>query len=290
MKNTISTAFSDYFYTLLELLPSILMALIVISILWITTFYLSKIITKNLQKRKHEPILRLFLVNLFKWTMYTIGLLFALDIIGLSGVLSGVIAGASITAIVLGFAFKDIAENFLSGILLAFSSPFKTGDIIEVIGMRGRVQNIELRTTQIRSSDGRDVFLPNSSLIKNPITNFTRDGFMRHTFSFGVDTSSDTHLVRTLIQDYIKNEKTVLKSPLPQIVLVAIGDSSIEMRVSFWVNLFRSSSADKTDLGEPILSRVMANTKEILLNNGINLPAPIIEIKNYNQSLNIKSI
>ena len=234
--------------------------------------------------------MRLFLVNLFKWAMYIVGLLFALDILGLRGVLSGIIAGASITAIVLGFAFKDIAENFLSGILLAFSSPFKTGDIIEVNGLRGRVRNMEMRTSQIRSSDGRDVYLPNSILIKSLLSNYTKDGFMRHSFVFGIDTNSNTNQVRLLLLDYLKTEKAVLKNPPPVVIVSALGDSSIEMRVSFWVNLFKSSNADKIDLGEPILSRVMANAKDIMLKNGINLPSPIIELKNYDQALKVESL
>ncbi len=288
MKETINQAFKEYWIYLMEAIPSILMAILVLSIFWFITFFLAKALTNTLTKRKHEPIMRLFLVNLFKWAMYIVGLLFALDILGLSGVLSGIIAGASITAIVLGFAFKDIAENFLSGILLAFSSPFKTGDIIEVNGMRGRVQNMEMRTTQIRSSDGRDIYLPNSILIKSPLSNYTKDGFMRHSFSFGVDTNSDTSQVRLLLLEYLKSEKAVLKNPSPVVIVSALGDSSIEMRVSFWVNLFKSSNADKVDLGEPILSRVMANSKEILLKNEINLPSPIIELKNYDQALKVQ--
>ncbi|HAZ24509.1 MAG TPA: mechanosensitive ion channel protein MscS, partial [Algoriphagus sp.] len=100
---------------------------------------------------------------------------------------SGLLAGAGITAFVIGFALKDIGENFLAGILLAFKRPFKVGDTVDINGIRGVVLNLNLRDTQIKTPDGKDVFIPNATIIKNPLVNFTIDGFLRYDFIVGLD-------------------------------------------------------------------------------------------------------
>lgn len=277
----IRVEFISYYENIVGVLPSLSFAILILLFWMGLGFFLSKLIERRIRKRSHEPILRIFLVNVFKWFMFIMGMVLALDILGLSGVLGGLIAGASITAIVLGFAFKDIVENFLAGILLAFSSPFKTGDTVEIDKFRGRVVSMQLRTTHIRNFDGRDIYIPNALLMKNPLTNFTRDGLQRHSFTFGVDTATDLNQVRSLITEYLKTEKAVLKNPAPLVNTVELAEFTIEMRVSFWVNIFRTKTVDKGELGEPVLSRVIGEVKEILLKNGINMPSQVIELKGY---------
>jgi small-conductance mechanosensitive channel len=98
--------------------------------------------------------------------------------VGLTGVVSGLLAGAGISAFIIGFALKDIGENFLAGILLAFKRPFRVGDLVDIGGIRGTVLILNLRDTQIKTPDGKDVFIPNANIIKNPLVNFTIDGFI----------------------------------------------------------------------------------------------------------------
>lgn len=277
------TEFIEFYQNLVSFLPSLSFAVLVF-LIWVSIgYFVSRFLERRIRKRKYEPIFRIFLVNVLRWTLYLVGTLFALDIMGLSGVLGGVIAGASITAIVLGFAFKDIVENFLAGILLAFSSPFKTGDTIEVDRFRGRVRGMQMRTTHIRNIEGKDIYIPNSMLMKNPLINYTKDGLQRHSFTFGVDTPTNIHRVREIILEYLKTDKAVLKNPAPMVSIVDLAEYTVDMRVAFWVNIFRTTAADKGELGEPVLSRVIGEVKELLLKNEINMPSQIIELKGYDR-------
>ena len=87
------------------------------------------------------------------------------------------LAGAGISAFIIGFALKDIGENFLAGIILAFKRPFRVGDIVDINGLKGKVLTLNLRDTQIKTGDGKDVFIPNAVIIKNPLSILPSMGF-----------------------------------------------------------------------------------------------------------------
>ncbi len=95
--------------------------------------------------------------------------------LGLTGVAGGLLAGAGISAFIFGFAFKDIAENFLGGVILAFNRPFSLNDTIVIREFSGHIVALNFRTTHIKTFDEGDVFIPNSIVIKEPLTNLTRD-------------------------------------------------------------------------------------------------------------------
>jgi small-conductance mechanosensitive channel len=106
-----------------------------------------------------------------------VGLLLIFWIIGSTSIVSDLLRVTDILAFIIEFALKDIGENFLSGILLAFKAPFEVGEIFDVSGIHGQVFN--LHGNQIKTLDGNDIFIPNQELIKNPLINFTIDGYLR---------------------------------------------------------------------------------------------------------------
>lgn len=117
--------------------------------------------------------------------------LLALQIIGFSDVVGGLLGGRSLSAFLVGFVFKDIAENFLAGVILTFNRPFNTNDSIQVKEHLSRVMELNLRTTRIKTYDGKATYVPNSVLMKESVTNFTRDGFIRQVFLVGIDCNAD---------------------------------------------------------------------------------------------------
>lgn len=281
METLLRESFREYYLNLVTALPQITFAILVLLVIGMTAYFASRYLEKRLMRRKGEPIIRIFLVNVLRWSLYIWAILAAMDIMGWRGLMGGFMAGAGVSAIILGFAFKDIIENFLAGILLAFSRPFRTGDIIEVEKFRGRVQNMELRTTHIRNMDGRDIFLPNSMIMKNALTNFTRDGLLRHQFTFGVDTPTDTDALRRLIMNSLFAKDEILSSPRPTVSITELAESNIVVRVAFWVNLFKGRDQEKGELGEPILSRTIDMVRKLMIENNINMPGKIVELKNY---------
>ena len=165
----------------------------------------------------------------------------------------------------IGFALKDIGENFLAGILLAFKRPFKVGDTVDINGIRGVVLNLNLRDTQIKTPDGKDVFIPNATIIKNPLVNFTIDGFLRYDFIVGLDYGSDYQVARALILEAIQ-----------KVWVSELAESTLNLQVAFWVDTFDRKIADLE-----VKSQAIIQVLTTLEKAGYNLPARVLEIKNY---------
>jgi small-conductance mechanosensitive channel len=231
----------------------------------------------RLTRRMDDPLLANFLSGLFGSIVILIGLLVIFRIIGLTGVVSGILAGAGISAFIIGFALKDIGENFLAGIILAFKRPFRVGDIVDINGIRGQVLTLNLRDTQIKTADGKDVFIPNGLILKNPLINFTIDGFLRYDFIVGLDYGSNYQEAVDLIKTTIATVPGVLNgNKSPEVWVLELAESTLNIQVTFWVDTFEKSISDAIVKSNSIIQVLTALEKA-----GINLPARIIELKNH---------
>lgn len=288
MYDRVVESFRDFWGSIIDKLPEFIVSLVVLILFILIGNLLYNIFKKRIQVRWKDTIISSFMGEFIKWTFYIIGIAFALFNLGLGGLASSLIAGAGVTAIIIGFAFKDIAENFLAGILLAVSKPFVIGDIIEVSGVKGPVLHVDLRSTQIKTVDGRDIYIPNSMVIKNIFINYTKDGFLRLDFLVGIDINNDIEKARSLIIEHLQMQEDILKDPEPNVALEELGESSIAVKVMFWTNIFHSAKKDQLMLGEPIKSKIMRQVKDLLLSNGFNLPAQIVEHKMYDDHKPLK--
>lgn len=231
----------------------------------------------RLIKRMDDDLLANFLAGIASALVILAGLLIVLRIIGLSGVVSGLLAGAGISAFIIGFALKDIGENFLAGIILAFKRPFRVGDVVDISGMRGQVLTLNLRDTQIKTADGKDVFIPNGVILKNPLTNFTIDGFLRYDFIIGLDYGSEYQGAVELIESSIIHVPGVLQGvKSPNVWVVDLAESTLNIQVTFWVDTFERSISDAVVKSNAIIQVLTALEKA-----GYNMPAKIIELKNH---------
>ena len=284
-------SFEEFWASIIQKLPELLVSLIVLILFILVGRLFYRIFKRRIQMRLKDTILASFAGEFIRWAFYTTGIIFALFNLGLGGVAGSLVAGAGVTAIILGFAFKDIAENFLAGILLAISKPFVIGDIIEVNGVKGPVLHVDLRSTRIKTVDGRDIFIPNSIVIKNIFTNYTRDGYLRLDFPVGLDFNDDIEKARNLIIEHLKKQSDILPDPVPNVVLDELGESAVVVKVMFWTNIFHTAKKDQLLLGEPIKRRMIREVKDLLLKHGFNMPAQIIEHKMYDvkKPLHIKN-
>ncbi|UZD21542.1 mechanosensitive ion channel family protein [Algoriphagus halophytocola] len=238
----------------------------------------------RLVRRMDDSLLANFLAGIFSTLIILIGLLIVLRVIGLTGIVSGLLAGAGISAFIIGFALKDIGENFLAGIILAFKRPFRVGDIVDIGGIRGTVLAMNLRDTQVKTADGKDVFIPNGMILKNPLVNYTIDGFLRYDFMLGLDYGSDYNAALDLIRKSILEVPGVLtQDKLPQVWVTEMGESTLNIQITFWVDTFERAISDAVVKSSAILTVLTAMEKA-----GFNMPARIVELKNY-QSESLKT-
>lgn len=255
-------------------------------------FLIANFIKRRLRLRliRKSPnfITATFISQITGFTLKSIVVLITLYLLGLDSFTNKILAGAGILTFVIGFALKDIGENFLAGIILAFKSPFKLDDLIEVNGIEGFVKDINIRETLIKTPDGKDVFLPNSIILKYPFVNYTIDGFLRYEFVVGIAYENQPTEAIKLILETVNNVEGVLKGDKkPAITINELATNTININVKFWIDTFKSS---KRSVHHSIRSQVMNNVVVALSANGFSLPASIVELKNYEppNSLNIK--
>ncbi len=288
MGEKIQVAFEEFMESLIVLLPNFLAGLVVFLLFWTFGFFIKKLFAKGAATRWKDSILASYIGKLLGWTFYLIGSIAALHIMGFGGVANSLMAGAGVSAIIVGFAFKDIAENFLAGLLLLVSRPFEIGNIIEVSGAKGTVREMDIRTTHLRNIEGKDIYIPNSMIIKNPVINYTKDGLLRMDFLIGLDVPTDIAKVKKMLLEYLSKQPEVLKTPEYNVLTQNLGEFTVDVKVLFWIDVFKNKKISPSYLGETIRSRIMREIKDLLLENGYNLPSQVIEHKMYNDAAPLK--
>lgn len=278
MKDRLMLVLEKYWEDFWFLLPKIVLAIGVLIIAVIIARRVKKIVQNRTKKRLDDPLLAKFIAKVFQWTIIVVGLAIAMQIVELGGIARGLLTSAGITGIVLGFAFRDIGENFLAGVLLAFSRPFNVGDTVQSDSIKGVVKTLDLRNTHIRSFDGKDIYIPNAMILKNPLLNYTRDGLLRFDFVVGIDQGDDANQARALIIKNLGNMDGVLDEPAPFVTIEELATSTVNLRVYYWVNAFEYKES-----ALELKTNIINQTKETLMDEGFSLPANIQELKIYKE-------
>ncbi len=266
-----------YYAQLISLLPKVLLASIVFAFFYFLANRSRNFVNARLTNNMDDPLLATFLSRVVKIAIVIIALLFALQILGLAGIATGLVTGASVSAIVIGFAFKDIGENFLAGIMLAFNRPFRVGDTVELDGYTGTVVALNLRNSRIKTFDGKDIFIPNANVIKNPVVNYTMDGFLRYDFTIGLDYGADVNKAISIILETMQQIPGILQEKKNISVSVSkLGTSTLDLKVYYWLNTFDASVSS----GD-VKTQAVQQTLDALTAAGFYLPGNIVEVKNY---------
>jgi len=259
-------AFQKQWVVFLDLMPKIIMALLVLIVaVWIGR-KLGKTVLIIFSRTSLSGIHKSFFLNTITLLFVILGLIIALNILGLEKVAASLLAGGGITAVVLGFAFREIGENFLAGFFLAFSRPFNIGDTIQSGDFIGVVKSIELRNTHIRTADGRDIFIPSSQIFNQPLINYTKDGLRRPSFVVGIDYGDDAIKAVRLLLEVTKNVEGVLQQPPPGVYISELTAQYVQLEIFFWLDVFKEG----VDFLK-IKSKVMDNCRKTLLDNDFTL-------------------
>ncbi len=223
--------------SLMVSLPNIIIGIVGFIFIWFAARRIQILINKQLTKRMDDPLLADFLARMLKVFIIIGGFLFFLKMIGWGAAAAGIMATAGVGAFVIGFALRDIGENFLAGIVMAFQRPFGVGDTIEVNGIIGVIVGLSLRETHVKTFDGKDVFIPNSILLKNPLYNYTLDGFLRKRITIGLEYGADIEKAILLVTTELNNIQGVLAGQKSPTVSVSdVTDIGLELIILFWID------------------------------------------------------
>jgi len=183
-----------------------------------------------------------------------------------------------ISGVAIGFAFRDILQNFLAGILILMTEPFQLGDQIVVSGFEGTVEEIQTRATTLRTYDGRRVVIPNSNLFTQSVTVNTAFDKRRLEYDFGIGYGDDIEHARDVILRALQGAHGVLQDPAPEALVVELAGSSVNIRARWWINPPR-----RADL---VVSRsdALHAIKDALTAEGIDLPYPTRQVLLHDQT------
>ncbi len=263
---------------LITLLPNLVLALITFAIFFFAARTIKKVVRNLTRNRREARSLGMVLGRLAQGTTILIGLFVALSIVIPSLKASDLVQLLGISSVAIGFAFRDILQNFLSGILILLSEPFQIDDQIVFKNFEGTVENIQTRATTIRTYDGRRIVIPNSELFINSVTVNTAFEHRRLQYDVGIGYGDDIDTTRKLILAAVSETDGVLSTPAPDAIVVELAGSSVNIRARWWVN--PPLQADVLNVQD----RVLTSIKNKLVANGIDLPFPTQQILFHDQT------
>jgi potassium efflux system protein len=168
-----------------------------------------------------------------RYSFLTVGILIALHVAGVK--LTALFTTSGLIAVAIGFALKDVAENYVAGMIIRTGESIKNGDVLDVDGMMVRVKSIGIRDTIVRTKNDSDILIPNSLFVQGKIANYTRrDSFCRVWTAVGVSYSSDLRQVREVLEGICSNFDGPSSQYSPVVLLTEFGDSSVNYKVFVW--------------------------------------------------------
>ncbi len=261
---------NGWWETSVSMFPNFVVALIVMIVFYVTAKYIKHLLKKFFQKFYGQSAVINLFSNIVYLSVLTAGLFVALDILDLDKTVTSMLAGLGIIGLALGFAFQEIAANFISGIILSVNKPFTIGDIVEVDGNVGTVEFVSLRTTNIRTFQGQKVMIPNKTIFQNAITNYTENGKRRVDLEVGVSYGDDLEKVQKVTLEAINSLDDILKEEEVQFYFTEYGDSSINFVIMFWTE-YRKKHSEYLEANH---RAIMAINKAFNAND-ITIPFPI---------------
>ena len=164
------------------------------------------------------------------------GIVIALDIVNATALLSTILGAAGIIDLALGFAVRDSVENFIASVMLSFRQPFRPNDTVEINGDIGKVIRLTSRATILLSFDGNHIRIPNATVFKSRIINYTQNAERRFLFTIMVERDADLYATRALIEETVQNLPFILAEPAAQTWIEALHPAGVELQVTGWVD------------------------------------------------------
>lgn len=264
--NDFLTPLQNTLQRIVSFVPRMLVALILLVVFWGIASLARKLARRSLEHFPHIPwAVRLLIVRSIYLSTLLVGILVALSAANID--VTTLIASLGVAGFALGFALKDILENFIAGILLLFARPFETGDQVKLGDYEGTVTDIQIRTTTLHTYSGEQVFIPNSNVFSNPVVNHTRLGKRRYTVDFDTSLTADSAVVERETMKVAQGHEDIAKDPEPflRVSGVDTGNDVLSWRLYFWAKPVKSVEVRT-------VSEVLASLKKELFDAGVPTP------------------
>ncbi|MGB3570566.1 MAG: mechanosensitive ion channel family protein [Phormidesmis sp.] len=261
----------------IALLPNLLIGVVIFAIFWFVGRFVRSFVKAQTRDRDARNVGLVF-GRLAQGALIILGFLIAATVIFPSFNPADALATLGIGGVAIGFAFKDILQNFLAGILILLTEPFSMDDQIIFGDYEGTVEQIETRATTIRTYDGRRVVIPNAELFTNAVMVNTAYDRRRLQYDVGIGYGDDIAKAKEIILEVLSEHDEILSDPPPEALVVALADSTINIRARWWIEPPRRADFMKSQ------DWVLENVCNRLVAAGVDLPFPTQQILFHDQT------
>ncbi len=251
--------------------PLILLALLILPLALFLSAGVARLARWALKERLGTPFLRDVTARFIALPVFLVGLYIVLQIAGLTQLAISVLGGAGVIGIVIGFAFRDIAENFLASLLLSLRQPFRRGDFVDVAGRQGVVHSMNTRSTVLVSPEGNHIQIPNAAVFKATIENFSASPSRRGSFDVGIGYDASISDVQQIILHELSEHDAISADPEPMVLADTLGAATVTIKIYYW---FDGAAISPLKLKSVLIRRV----KKALMDAGISMPDEAREI------------
>jgi small conductance mechanosensitive channel len=255
----------------LQAVPLILFGLVVLLISWVVARFTAAAARESLRRRNLNPLLVSVGARAVGVVILLIGLYVVFQIAGLTSVALTVLGTTGLLGLILGIAFQDITENFLASIFLSVQTPFEAGDLVDIGGTMGFVQRLTTRATILMTQDGNHVQIPNATVYKSNIYNYTSSPNRREDFVVGIGYGDSVAKAQQLALDVLEEHPAVLSEPEPWVLVESLASAAVNLRVYFWIDGNRYS-------WQKVKSSVIRLVKRAYQSAGIEMPGEVREL------------
>jgi small-conductance mechanosensitive channel len=259
-------------------LPGIFLAAIVFAAFYGIGRAIRWVVRRTTEKRGRARTAGIVIGRLAQGLVLLVGLLVALSVALPTFKPGDVVQLLGIGSVAIGFAFRDILQNFLAGILLLLTQPFRIGDQIIAGNHEGTVEDIQTRATFIKTYDGRRIVIPNATLFTEKVVVNTAFDERRLEYDIGIGYGDDINKAKALILEAIDGLPEVLQEPAPEVLVMELAPSSVNLRARWWIRPPRR--ADALDARDRVLDAI----KQRLSEHGIDLPFPTQQVLFHDQT------
>ncbi len=252
-------------------LPRVGVAIAIIAVAWLLSRGLRAVLQRTMSGRR-TPSFAKVMSKVAGWILLFVGVLVAVTVTFPSVKPVDLLAGLGFFSVAIGFAFQDILENTLAGVLLLFRQPFETGDQIEVQDQTGTVEAITIRETRIRTFDGILVLVPNRDVYKSMLRVQTHYEARRISFVVGIAYENDAEEACTVVREALAAVDGVQGDPGPEALVSELGVSTVDIDARFW-------TAPRQHDVRVVQDRAIRAVKSALDEAGVEMPADIVALQ-----------
>jgi small-conductance mechanosensitive channel len=276
--------FTSFYRQIVRAWPLVALGALIVLATWLIARLVAMAVRLLFADRIESPLLLTMVGRAAAIPVFLLGVYFVLQFSGLTRLAITVLGGTGLVGIIIGFGLRDISENFLASILLSVRNPFHRGDLLDVAGHTGVVQNLNVRSTVLLTLDGNQVQIPNSIVYKSIIKNYSSIPSRRAEFTVGIGYESSAARAQDLIAEILREHPAVLAAPEPLVLVEELGPATVNLRIYYW---FDSTAYSPYKINSALLRQ----TKNALLKEGIELPdaarevifprgVPVVQMKN----------